>query len=128
MCYTYSLALCALGVGVLTAVAASGPSPASPIILRIRKADGSMGKIQISNQESTTLSSILSTFSEESSSASGSVKCSISNKNIEDTDKPISEFQLKNGSLITITPPKKLKKEQAEADEHEKTEQGSASV
>ena len=128
MCYTYSLALCALGVGVLTAVTASGPSPASPIILRIRKADGSMGKIQISNQESTTLSSILSTFSEESSSASGSVKCSISNKDIEDTDKPISEFQLKNGSLITITPPKKLKKEQAEADEHEKTEQGSASV
>ncbi len=97
-------ALCALSV--LTA--ASGP--AVPIILRVRKADGSMGKIQISDLESTTLSSVLSTFSEES----GLVKCKISNKEIKDTDKPLSEFELKNGSLITITPPKKPQPSEAE--------------
>ena len=100
----YSLAVC--GLGVLTA--ASGP--AAPLILRIRKADGSMGKIQISD-ESTTLSSILSTFSGDESKSSSSVECSIANEKIKDTNRPIASFGLKNGSLVTITPPKRSKED-----------------
>jgi|AntRauTorckE5430_2_1112549.scaffolds.fasta_scaffold01143_1 hypothetical protein len=94
----YWVALCSTAAQI----SASGPSP--PVILRIRKADGSIGKIQITNQDETTLSSILSTFSDKDSSSP--IKCSIGTKTIEDTDKPLASFELKNGSLITIAPPK----------------------
>ena len=110
-----ALAFCAQGFLSPVSIFTSASGPAAPLILRIRKADGSMGKIQIANQESTTLSSVLSTFSSNdassSSSSSSSAKCSIANKEISDTDKPISSFNLKNGSIISITPPKKSKQE-----------------
>mmetsp|Transcript_17378 Transcript_17378/g.32959 ORF Transcript_17378/g.32959 Transcript_17378/m.32959 type:complete len:533 (-) Transcript_17378:48-1646(-) len=82
-------------------------SLSSPIILRIRKPDGSIGKIQVVDQETTTLSSILSAFLQVDNNDVSSVKCSISDQEIEDPNKPISSFNFKNGSLITITPSKK---------------------
>ncbi len=96
-------------VGALTS--ASGPSP--PLILRIRKADGSMGKIQITDQDETTLATVLSTFSDEDNSSP--LKCSIGTKQVDDADQPLSSFDLKNGSLITITPPKRSNEKKEDA-------------
>ena len=105
-----SRSICGVVAICCMAIFAAASGPGAPLILRIRKADGSMGKIQIANQESTTLSSILSTFSEDSKD--GSVKCSIANKKVEDTEKPISSFDLKNGAIITITPTPRKKDEE----------------
>lgn len=103
----YWLALC--NMAILTS--ASGPSP--PLILRIRKADGSMGKIQITDQDETTLATVLSTFSDEDNSSP--LKCSIGTKQVDDADQPLSSFDLKNGSLITITPSKRSKEKKEDA-------------
>jgi len=105
-------------------ISASGPSP--PIILRIRKADGSIGKIQIANQDETTLASVLSTFSHEESVLS--TKCSIGTETIEDTDKPLASFKLKNGSLITISPSKISKKDDSNKHASTKTVKESPSI
>lgn len=87
-------------LGALLEVTASGPiGSEGSIVLRIRKGDGSIGKIQITNLESTTLSSVLTAFDEGED-----ISCSIGNHPVIDIDQPLSTFGLKNGSLIAITP------------------------
>lgn len=93
----------------LLALSLSASQQSLPIILRIRKPDGSMGKIQIIDQETTTLSSILSAFLQVEDGTS--IKCSISDKEVEDSNRPISSFNLKNGSLITIASPLKTSRQ-----------------
>lgn len=90
-------------------LASSSGGPALPIILRIRKPDGSIGKIQVADQENTNLSSIISAFVQDEDRSS--IKCSISDQEIQDSNRPISCFNLKNGSLITILPPPKSEKD-----------------
>lgn len=108
---------------------ASGPSSFPPIILRIRKPDGSMGRIQIKDQEETTLSSVIATFSseilDENVDADAKLGCKIENNDIEDTEQPISSFNLKNGSIINIIPPPKSEK-QLEMEKKQREEEEAA--
>mmetsp|Transcript_13383 Transcript_13383/g.19513 ORF Transcript_13383/g.19513 Transcript_13383/m.19513 type:complete len:533 (-) Transcript_13383:92-1690(-) len=115
---------CALIICILNAalIEANGPAGGggTGIILRVRKADGSMGKIQITDQESTTLSSVLNTFQGDNSKPRTSIDCSIANKKISDTNQPLSAFGLKNGSLISIIPPKRTKDDVSKEKEEKK--------
>ncbi len=113
--------LLALNMG-LNLIEASGPGTGMPIILRIRKHDGSMGRIQITDQDSTTLSSVLRTFQPDSESppsddaeTEANIECTIGKDKITDTNQPISAFGLKNGALISIIPPKMSLSEKCEA-------------
>jgi NPL4 family. len=105
-------------IAALFTISAATSQQSLPIILRIRKPDGSMGKIQVVDQETTTLSSILSIFLPDDYNTDdtdgSSIKCSISDKEIEDSNQPVSSFNLKNGSLITIAAPplKKSKRDE----------------
>ena len=93
-------------------VSASGPIGTEGIIvLRVRKGDGSIGKIQISDQNSITLSSVLSQFDDAED-----ISCSIGTNTITDTNQPLSKFGLKNGSMITITPRKEESSEITQQD------------
>ena len=100
--------------GTTWCVNASGPMGSS-IVLRVRKSDGSMGKIQISDQDSIHLSAVLSQFDDAEE-----VSCSIGSKKITDTNQPLSNFGLKHGSIITITPPAPPRKESSETTSNDK--------
>lgn len=89
------------------AIDASTPAP-NGIVLRIRKADGSMGRISIpqEKQDSTTLADVLSTFDEgnDQKGGDGAIKCTIGTNRdpVSDTNQSVSSLGLKHGSLISI--------------------------
>ena len=94
-------------------------SPANNIILRVRKADGSMERVTVPRDEleSTTLSSILLPYTQESDD--DSLKCQIGTgpsrlEDVTDLGQSISSLKLQNGSIINIisTRPKTEVKEE----------------
>ena len=107
--------------------AVASVSPASnTLILRVRKADGSMDRVVVSKDEieTTTLSSILLRYA--SSDDDGDKenvqipKCQIGTgngpsrqfKDVKNADEPLSSLNLQNGSIINIMPVKRNKEEQ----------------
>ena len=82
-------------------VEGSSPTPSSSMVLRLRLADGSMEKIQISEgkEESTTLADVLHPFDVDNNA---SVK--VGNLVAETTSKPLKEFEIRHGTLITVMP------------------------
>lgn len=93
-------------------------SPANNLlILRVRKADGSMDRVVVPKDEveTTTLASILSTYSSEESDEE-IPRCQIGTGSgpsrqfidIMDANQSISSFNLQNGSIINIIPNKSI--------------------
>ena len=88
---------------------ASTSIPNNGIVLRIRKADGSMGRISIppEKQESTTLADVLATFKDREHDGDGdTIECTIGTScdPVSDTNRSVSSLGLKHGSLISIKP------------------------
>lgn len=99
-------------------VRASGP--ANHLILRVRKADGSMERVIVPKDEieTTTISSILSSFSSDNEDDPNDKeveepKCQIGNGpsrpfvDVEDNNQSIASFNVRNGSIINILPSKR---------------------
>ena len=98
----------------------AGAAPSKDLlILRVRKTDGSMDRVVVPKDqlETTTLSSILSSYISEEEVGDGenkSPKCQIGNggpssrtfTDVTNADQSISSFNLQNGSIINIIPSK----------------------
>lgn len=111
-------------------VTASGP--ASHLVLRVRKPDGSMERIAVPKDEleTTTLSSILSTFASDENDDMNNIddaeeewKCQIGNGparpfvDVEDNNQSIASFNVQNGSIINILPSKRMQQNKQSNDE-----------
>jgi len=109
---------------VTLSLSAEASSPDNGIlVLRIRNADGSMGRVAVSKDESEvqTLSSLLSSYisqhseDNEEEDSGKDLKCQICTSNgpskqfldVKDTNQSISSLDLKNGSIIAIVPTKR---------------------
>jgi len=100
-----------LFVAIPNSEASSSPS-SPPILLRIRKVDGSVERVSIPHdaQDTTALSDVLASALEDGSAEPDDkllnpIKCQIgSNCNI-DTSQTIGSLGLRHGSLVSIIPP-----------------------
>ncbi len=111
-----SLILTAFGLTLMISSVIGSPAN-NLLILRVRKADGSMDRVVVPQDEveSTTLSSILSTYSSEESDDE-IPKCQIGTGSgpsrqfvdVMDANQSISSFNLQNGSIIIIIPNKSI--------------------